>query len=505
MTTTTPWAPPVPTAPASPSPHRDPRWVRAALMGLLGGTALLYLWGLGAAGYANTFYSAAVQAGTTSWKAFFFGSSDGANSIMVDKPPASLWVMELSARIFGVNPWSILVPQALEGVAAVGVLYAAVRRWHGSVAGLLAGTVLALTPVAVLMFRFNNPDALLVLLLTLAAYALVRVLEVGRTGWLATAAVCLGFGFLTKMLQAFLVVPGLVLVHLVAAPVALRRRITQLLVAGVTLVISAGWWVAIVAPSGAAVSHHIALAGVAHAPHRPAPGLDAVVGRLATGHRSGVVLRAGHHSPLLHGGAGSGDRCTDRHWCGGVVATALATTAARGPCGRVGRHRGMGVRHARPGAELAAVAAGGCAARRPGLRAGAGTARIGAARGGSGAGGARGDAGAGRAGRLRPGHGSNRAPRSNSLGGQRRAVSQALVPVSEVPDSQVPICGELAPVELASGELLSAVRDLHVSGGPAARTAAVCRVAASRAAGAAAVGVAACSTAPRPTLPSTRC
>ena len=136
-------------------------------MGLLGGTALLYLWGLGAAGYANTFYSAAVQAGTTSWKAFFFGSSDGANSIMVDKPPASLWVMELSARIFGVNPWSILVPQALEGVAAVGVLYAAVRRWHGSVAGLLAGTVLALTPVAVLMFRFNNPDALLVLLLTL--------------------------------------------------------------------------------------------------------------------------------------------------------------------------------------------------------------------------------------------------------------------------------------------------------------------------------------------------
>lgn len=444
-------------------------------MGLLGGTALLYLWGLGAAGYANTFYSAAVQAGTTSWKAFFFGSSDGANSIMVDKPPASLWVMELSARIFGVNPWSILVPQALEGVAAVGVLYAAVRRWHGSVAGLLAGTVLALTPVAVLMFRFNNPDALLVLLLTLAAYALVRVLEVGRTGWLATAAVCLGFGFLTKMLQAFLVVPGLVLVHLVAAPVALRRRITQLLVAGVTLVISAGWWVAIVAPSGAAVSHHIALAGVAH------------------------------HSPLLHGGAGSGDRCTDRHWCGGVVATALATTAARGPCGRVGRHRGMGVRHARPGAELAAVAAGGCAARRPGLRAGAGTARIGAARGGSGAGGARGDAGAGRAGRLRPGHGSNRAPRSNSLGGQRRAVSQALVPVSEVPDSQVPICGELAPVELASGELLSAVRDLHVSGGPAARTAAVCRVAASRAAGAAVVGVAACSTAPRPTLPSTRC
>src|SRR5919202_5936276 len=107
-------------------------------MGLLGGTALLYLWGLGAAGYANTFYSAAVQAGTTSWKAFFFGSSDGANSIMVDKPPASLWVMELSARIFGVNPWSLLVPQALEGVGTVALLFTTVRRWFGPAAGLIA-------------------------------------------------------------------------------------------------------------------------------------------------------------------------------------------------------------------------------------------------------------------------------------------------------------------------------------------------------------------------------
>ncbi len=243
MTATT-LAPPA--APAPTAPRREPRWVRPALAGLLGATALLYVWGLGASGYGNTFYSAAVQAGATSWKAFLFGSSDAANSIMVDKPPASLWVMELTARIFGVNPWSILVPQALEGVAAVGVLYAAVRRWHGPAAGLLAGAVLALTPVTVLMFRFNNPDALLVLLLVLGAYALIRALEAGRTGWLVAAAVFLGFGFLTKMMQAFLVVPGFALTYLVAAPVALRRRIGQLLAAGVALVVSSGWWVAIV-------------------------------------------------------------------------------------------------------------------------------------------------------------------------------------------------------------------------------------------------------------------
>src|SRR4051794_31679899 len=153
---------------------QDPAWARPSLLVLMAATALLYLWGLGASGWANTFYAAAVQAGATSWKAFFFGSSDAANFITVDKAPASLWVMALSARVFGVNAWSILVPQALEGVAAVAVLYATVRRWFSPGAGLLAGVVLATTPAAALMFRFDNPDALLVLLLTLSAYATVR-------------------------------------------------------------------------------------------------------------------------------------------------------------------------------------------------------------------------------------------------------------------------------------------------------------------------------------------
>src|SRR4051794_36017914 len=135
-------------------PAGQPRWARAGLAALLLGTALLYLWGLGESGWANSFYSAAAQAGSQSWKAFFYASSDAGNSITVDKTPASLWLMALSVRIFGLNSWSILVPEALAGVAAVGLLYATVRRWSGAAAGLLAGAVMALTPVAVLMFRF---------------------------------------------------------------------------------------------------------------------------------------------------------------------------------------------------------------------------------------------------------------------------------------------------------------------------------------------------------------
>jgi 4-amino-4-deoxy-L-arabinose transferase-like glycosyltransferase len=129
----------------------DPRWARPVLLALLAGTALLYLVDLGASGWANSFYSAAVQAGSKSWEAFFYGSSDASNFITVDKPPGSLWIMELSVRVFGPGSWSILVPEALMGVAAVGVVHAAVRRRFGRAAGLIAGGVLALTPVATLM------------------------------------------------------------------------------------------------------------------------------------------------------------------------------------------------------------------------------------------------------------------------------------------------------------------------------------------------------------------
>ncbi|MEN3270638.1 MAG: hypothetical protein V7646_7532 [Pseudonocardia sp.] len=209
-------------------------------------TAVLYLWGLSASGWANAFYSAAAQAGSQSWEAWFFGSSDAANSITVDKPPAALWITDLSVRIFGLSSWSVLVPEALMGVAAVWLLYATVRRTAGHAAGLLAGAALALTPVAVLMFRYNNPDALLVLLLIGAAYATLRAVESGRTRWLLLAGALIGFGFLTKMLQAFLVLPALSAAWMIAAPVGIGRRIRDLALAGLAMLVSAGWWVLVV-------------------------------------------------------------------------------------------------------------------------------------------------------------------------------------------------------------------------------------------------------------------
>ena len=222
------------------------RTERIALIALLVGTAGLYLWDLGASGWANSFYSAAAQAGSADWEAFFFGSSDAGNSITVDKPPASIWIMALSVRLFGLSPWSILAPEALIGVASVFVLYLALRRRFSAGVALLGGAVLALTPVAALMFRFNNPDALLVLLLMLGTYFTIRGIEDGRVRWVLWAGVMIGLGFLTKQLQAFLMLPVLAGVYLWAAPGTWRRRIGYSFAALGAVVVSAGWWVALV-------------------------------------------------------------------------------------------------------------------------------------------------------------------------------------------------------------------------------------------------------------------
>ncbi len=234
---------PDPAAPAPPARLPRERW---ALGALLVATAVLHLWDLSVNGWGNAFYAGAVQSMTRSGEAFFFGGADAGGIITVDKPPASLWVMAASAEVFGLSSWSLLVPQALMGVGTVALVHAAVRRTSGPGAALVAGVVMALTPVAVLMFRFDNPDALLVLLLAGAAYAVVRAVEAAGTRWLLLAGALIGFAFLTKTAQALLVVPGLALAYLWAAPTGLGRRIRQLLAAGLTVVVSGGWWFVVV-------------------------------------------------------------------------------------------------------------------------------------------------------------------------------------------------------------------------------------------------------------------
>jgi 4-amino-4-deoxy-L-arabinose transferase-like glycosyltransferase len=219
------------------------KWDRLRLVALLLVTAAMYLWHITINGMGNTFYAGAAQAGSKNWEALLFGSLDPGNFITVDKPPVSQWVMGLSGQLFGFSSASMLIPQALMAVAAVALLYGGVTRISGRRAGLLAGAALALTPVAALMFRFNNPDAAMVLLMMAAAYCTIRALERASARWLAWAGVALGFAFLAKMLEGLMVMPAIGLAYLVAAPTPLRRRLLHLLGALVAFVVSSGWFV----------------------------------------------------------------------------------------------------------------------------------------------------------------------------------------------------------------------------------------------------------------------
>lgn len=216
---------------------------RLALPALLTATALVYLWNITVNGMGNEFYAASAWAGSLNWEALLFGSLDPANFITVDKPPVSQWVMGLSGQLFGFSSASMLIPEALMAVGSVALLYGALRRISGPRAALLAGAALALMPVAALMFRFNNPDAVMVLLMTAAAYCTVRALERSGARWMALAGVVLGFAFLAKMLEGLMVMPAIGLVYLIAAPVPVRRRLLHLAGSLGAFLVSAGWFV----------------------------------------------------------------------------------------------------------------------------------------------------------------------------------------------------------------------------------------------------------------------
>ena len=218
--------------------------LRPELGALIGFAAVLNLWGLSINGWANTYYSAAVQSMTTSWHNFLFASLDQSGLMTVDKPPLSLWIQALSARVFGFHPLSLLIPQAVMGVVAVALLYDLTRRRFGRPAGFVAGLALATTPVVVAVSRHNNPDELLVLCCVAALWFAVRGLQNGSTKWLVLSGVAVGLGFETKMAVALMVVPGIAIAWMWIAPAARGRlhALRQLLLGGAALVAAGGAW-----------------------------------------------------------------------------------------------------------------------------------------------------------------------------------------------------------------------------------------------------------------------
>jgi 4-amino-4-deoxy-L-arabinose transferase-like glycosyltransferase len=221
-------------------------WRRRALLLIALIAAFCNFYQLQANGYANLYYAAAIRSMMQSWHNFFFVSYDPGGFVSVDKPPLGFWIQTISAKIFGFSGFSILLPEALAGVASVLVLYVLVRRAFGDGAGLLAALALAITPISVVTNRNNTIDSLLVLTSLLAAWAVLKATEQGSLRWLLVGGLLVGLGFNIKMLEAWLILPALALVYLLGAPLRWRTRLLHLVLAGVVmLVISLAWVVAV--------------------------------------------------------------------------------------------------------------------------------------------------------------------------------------------------------------------------------------------------------------------
>src|SRR6516162_3311899 len=221
-------------------------WHRLGLGGVLLLAAVLNFWRLDSLGFANSYYASAIRSMLDSWHNFFFVSFDPGGFVSIDKPPLGFWLQAASARIFGFTPFSIFLPQALAGVLSVLLLYYLVRRHFGVVAGLLAASALAISPISVLTNRNNTIDSTLVLVMLLGAWAVIRAAESGKLRWLLLCAVFVGLGFNVKMLEAYLVVPAYGLLYLLAAPCSIWVRIGHLALAALLmLTISLSWAVAV--------------------------------------------------------------------------------------------------------------------------------------------------------------------------------------------------------------------------------------------------------------------
>jgi 4-amino-4-deoxy-L-arabinose transferase-like glycosyltransferase len=223
------------------SPADQPPWARPALLAIAAIAGVTYAWGMNGASL-EAFYGAAARSMSTSWHDFFFGAFDPAGTVSVDKLPGALWPQALSLRVFGFHTWAIVLPQVIEGILTIFVLYRAVRRLAGPEAGIVAAAVIATSPVTVALNRGNVADSLLILLLVLAADATTAALVKGHLRSLLMAGVWVGLAFQAKMTVAWLVLPALAAVYLLAAAPNLRTRIGHLALAGaVTAVVSVSW------------------------------------------------------------------------------------------------------------------------------------------------------------------------------------------------------------------------------------------------------------------------
>ena len=217
----------------------------AGIAALLAVAAALRLWGLGQAGFGTQYYAAGVLSMLENWHNFFFNSFDPAGFVSIDKPPLAFWIQSASAKLLGFDAFSIRLPQVIEGVALIAMLYHLVRRHFGTAAGLLAGFFAAIMPISVAVDRSNNTDSGLAMLLVAAGWAISLAAERNSYRMLFLAMGLLGIAFNVKMLAALVVVPGFMAVYWLGTSLPVARKTVHLLLSfAILIVVSLEWCVA---------------------------------------------------------------------------------------------------------------------------------------------------------------------------------------------------------------------------------------------------------------------
>jgi len=217
-------------------------WEWAGLFSILILAAGLRLWGLDQNAYGNAYYAAAVRSMLMNWHNFFFASFDPVGWVSVDKPPVSLWIQTLSAKLLGFSGFSIIFPQVVEGTLSVALVYFLVRRRFDAWAAFIAALAMAVGPICVAVDRYNNTDECLVFVLLLGAWALSLAVEKANRGLLLLALALVGVGFNTKMMVAFIVLPTFYLLYWLGAAVPWKRRFADLTIGSIVLAIVALSW-----------------------------------------------------------------------------------------------------------------------------------------------------------------------------------------------------------------------------------------------------------------------
>jgi 4-amino-4-deoxy-L-arabinose transferase-like glycosyltransferase len=201
--------------------------------------ALLRLWGI-KHDAQNPFYDAAVHSMGLSWHNFFFGALDPSGKLGIDKPPVDLWLQVVSTKLLGFNRTALALPEALGGIAAVALLYAAVTHACGRLAGALAALALAVLPIAVLTSRSDTMDSVMCALLIAALWASVVAVRGRHTRYVLLSAALVGLAFDVKLSQALVPLPALALMWWAASRP--RRRIAlAAATAGVLVVVAMAW------------------------------------------------------------------------------------------------------------------------------------------------------------------------------------------------------------------------------------------------------------------------